>query len=66
MTDLRPFEHSYFRHFSVVGYGVCVINSFYSFQWMVLKLRRHIINILKMCMWGFNGDRFNFDRITAV
>ena len=24
-----------------------------------------VVNILKMCMWLFNGARFNFDRITA-
>ena len=26
---------------------------------------RHIVDILKMCMWVFDGARINFDRITA-
>ena len=32
---------------------------------MFLKLCTHIVNILKMCMWGFDGARINFDRIAA-
>ena len=43
-----------------VEYGVCVINSSNKFQWMLLKLCRHILDILKMCMWGFDGARINF------
>ena len=37
--------------FCTIGFGVCLINSFNSFQRMFLKLCRHIVDILKMCMW---------------
>ena len=44
-------------NFCTVGYGVCVINTSYSFQRKFLKLCRHIADILKMCMWVFDGDK---------
>ena len=47
LTELQPFELS---HFSIVGYGVCVINSSYSFQWTILKPCVLVLDILKMCM----------------
>ena len=34
----------------IVGYGVCVINSSYSFQWIILKPSVLVVDILKMCM----------------
>ena len=48
LTELQPFELSHlgnFLHcrvvvqatFCIIGYGVCVINSSYSFQWIILK-----------------------------
>ena len=30
-----------------------------------LKLCRHIVDLLKMSMWGFDGARTNVDRIMA-
>ena len=54
-----------FGSFCAVGYGDCIINSCYSFQCVFLKLCRHIVDILKMCIWAFDGDKINFDRITA-
>ena len=66
LIELRPFELSHFwQLFCMVGYGVCVINYSYSFQRMFFKLCRHIGDILKMCMWVFDGARINFERITA-
>ena len=51
LTELQPFELSHFRQpFCIVGYGVCVINSSYSFQWIIFKPCTHIVDILKMCM----------------
>ena len=47
------------------GYGICVINFSYGFQQMFLKLNGHIVAILKMCIWGFGGDKMNVDIITA-
>ena len=65
LTELQPLELSHFRHFCIVGYRVCVMNSSYSFQWIILKSCIHIVDILKMCMWVFGGARVNFDRIIA-
>ena len=72
LTELLLFKLKYFGSFlpsrvcilaafCLLGYGVCVINSFYSFQWLFFKHCRHIVNILKMCMWVFDGARINFD-----
>ena len=49
--------------FYTIGYGVCVINSFYSFQWVFFKLCVLVVVMIKMYMWSFNGDKINFDRI---
>ena len=56
---------SFYAIFSIVGYEVCVINSSYSFQWIVLKLCILVVDITKMCMWIIDGARLNFDRIMA-
>ena len=51
LTELQPFELSHFRQlFCIVQYGVCVFNSSYSFQWIILKLCILVVDILKMCM----------------
>ena len=66
LTELQHIELSHFRQlFGIVGYGVCVINCSYSFQWIILKSCTLVVKILKMCMWLFGGARINFDRITA-
>ena len=31
-----------------------------------MKLCILVVDILKMCMWVFDGARINFDRITAL
>ena len=46
-------------------YKVCVINSSYSFQWIFLKPCIVVVDIMKMCIWVFDGARINSDRITA-
>ena len=51
--------------FCIVGYGVCVIDSSYSFQWIILKPCILVVDILKMCMCLFDAARNNFDRFTA-
>ena len=51
--------------FCIVGYGVCVINISYNFQWIIMKLCILVVDILKMCMWVFDRTRINFDRITV-
>ena len=49
---IRPFELRHFGQlFCIIGYGVSVINSSYSFQWMFLNLHRIIVDIFKMCKW---------------
>ena len=38
LTELQLFELSHFRQlFFIIGYAVFVINSSYSFQWIILK-----------------------------
>ena len=67
LTDLWPFELSHFKQlFALFGIWVCVINFSYCFQWMFLKFCRHIVDILKMCMWIFDGARNNFDGIITL
>ena len=67
LTELRPFELSCFwQLFLHLGYGVCAINFSYSFQWVFLKLCRHIVNILELCMCVFDGARIDFDRIDRL
>ena len=46
LTGLHTFKFSHFgSFFCIVGYGDCVINSSYSFQWTFLKIRRRIADI---------------------
>ena len=45
--------------------SVCVINSSHTFQWIFLKPCILVVDILKLCIWVFNGAKINFDRITA-
>ena len=49
LTELQPFK-LILGNFCIVGYGVCVINSSYSFQWIILKPCILVVDILKMCM----------------
>ena len=66
LTELRPLNLIVnLGIFCIVGYGVCVIKSSYSFQLMFLKLGKHIVDDVTMCMSGFDGARINFDRITT-
>ena len=51
------------RH--ALQYRVCVINSSHTFQWVFLKPYILFVDIMKMCMWSFGGDKIIFDRITA-
>ena len=38
LTALWPFKLSYFGQLScIIGYGVCVINSFHNFHWIIFK-----------------------------
>ena len=52
-------------NFCIEGYGVCVINSSYSFQWIFLKPCIILVDIMKVGMWIFDGPSINFKRITA-
>ena len=47
---------------SVALYG---IHYPHSFQWIFLIPCILVVDIMKMCMWIFDGARINFDRITA-
>ena len=49
--------------FYMIGYGVYVIISPHSFQWIVFKPCIHLVNLLKMCIWSFDEDEINIDRI---
>ena len=58
LTELQHIELSHFRQIiGIVGYGVCVINSSYSFQWIVLKPYILVADILKMCKWIFADQK---------
>ena len=37
-----------------------VYNSSHSLQWTFLKLHRNIVDILKMCMWGFTSQELEY------
>ena len=51
LTETRPFEPSHFSAiFCILGYGVCVINSSYNFQLIVLQPCSLDGDIMKMCM----------------
>ena len=64
LTELETFKLSYFGQLScTILCGVCVI-TFYSFQWILFKLYTHG-GLLQMCVWLFDIDQINFDRITA-
>ena len=66
LTELQHIELSHFRQiFGIVGYGVCVINSSYSFQWIILKPCILVAVILKMCKWIFADQKNYVDKITA-
>ena len=43
----------------------CLIKYSHSFQWVCLKSCILFVDIKKMCMWSFGGDKIIFDRITA-
>ena len=45
-------------------YRVCVINSSHSFNGSFEALYI-FVDIMKMCMWRFGGDKIFFDRIMA-
>ena len=64
LTELQPFELSNFRQL-FAGYGVRVINSSYSFQWISLKPCILVVDILKMCMRIFADEKIIFDKIMA-
>ena len=38
-------------------YRVCLINSSHSFQWVCLKSWILFVDIMKICMWSFGGDK---------
>ena len=66
-TELLYFELIHVRlfFFCIAEYGVCVISPSYIFQWIFLKPCILVVNILKMCMWVFDGARINSDKIMA-
>ena len=35
----------------------------HSFQWIVFKPCIQLVNILKICIWSFDEDEINIDRI---
>ena len=39
-----------------IRYGVCVIKSFHSSQWILFHLYTHAGDILQICIWLFDGD----------
>ena len=56
--SVRPYVCLSISH--TLRYRVCVINSSYSCQWIFLKPCILIVDIMKMCMWIFDGARINY------
>ena len=50
---------------TLCGIEFLVIYSSHSFQCIFLKPCIPVVDILKMCMWIFDGARINIDRITT-
>ena len=66
LTELQHIElNLFYVTFYIVKYEVCVINSSYSVQWIILKPCILVVDILKMCMWLFDGAKIHFHRITV-
>ena len=65
LTELLPFELGLIGIFWIEGYGVCLINFFYSIQRIYLKLCVHVVNTLKVYIWVFDAARIYFDGITT-
>ena len=66
LTELQHIELSHFRQiFGIAGYRVYVINSSYSFQWIILKPCILVADILKMCKWIFADKKIMLKKITA-
>ena len=53
------------RPFFTFQYRLCVINFSYSFQWIFFKSCKLYMDVMKMCMWGIDGDKLIFYSITA-
>ena len=67
LMELRSFKLSHFLFFfffCIVGYRVCVINS-YNCQWIFFKPCLLVVDIMKKCMWVFDEARISFDGIKA-
>ena len=62
-TELRFYELSHVSNF--LHCMEIVYSTTRSFQLLFLKLCNRIVDILMMCMWGFDGARINFNRIMA-
>ena len=66
LTELQHIELSHFRQFfGIEGYGVCVINSSYSFQWIILNPCILVADtcILKMYMWIFADQKIMLTKL---
>ena len=59
LTTCKSFKAT----FCIVGYGICVINFSYNFQWIIMKLCMLVMDIMKMCKWVFDEGRINLGRI---
>ena len=61
LTELQHIELSHFRQlFGIEGYGVCVINSSYSFQWIIT-----CCGYIEAVHVDFCRSKNNVDEITA-
>ena len=67
--DLFETLHTCCGHIEAVHVGILMelklILLLLHFQWIFLKLCILVVDLLKMCMWVFDGAKVNFDRITA-
>ena len=69
LTEKQPFNLFNLCHFGQLfhyawGYAVCVINLFYSLQWIFFKPNRHFLDIMKIRRRSLDGNKI-FYRIMA-
>ena len=54
------YTYSFWEAFHSKGNEVCVINSFHGLLWIFLKPCIHFVNIMKMGMFSFDGNKTYF------
>ena len=62
LTELQPLKHSYFGNFFALEVCFLCYQLLLKFSVDVSQTLRHIMGLLNMYLYGFNGARINFSR----